>query len=91
MADGRRKGNTRRVELRPKSKSELGESQKVKLKACIEVSVRTAKDLQHFGRYVDIVDLAYYINMRENETIDYDVVKEVCEEYVKEKNINAFV
>jgi hypothetical protein len=37
------------------------------------------------------VDLAYYINMRENETIDYDVVKEVCEEYVKEKNINAFV
>ena len=79
------------MELRPKSKSELGESQKVKLKACIEVSVRTAKDLQHFGRYVDIVDLAYYINMRENETIDYDVVKEVCEEYVKEKNINAFV
>jgi len=79
------------VELRPKSKSELGESQKVKLKACIEVSVRTAKDLQHFGRYVDIVDLAYYINMRENETIDYDVVRDVCKEYVAENNINAIL
>lgn len=84
MADRRRKGNTRRVELRPKSKSELGESQKIKLKACIDVSVRTAKDAQVFGKRIDIVDLAYYINMRENEKIDYEIVRDVCKEYVAE-------
>ena len=36
-------------------------------------------------------DLAYYINMRENETIDYDVVRDVCKEYVAENNINAIL
>lgn len=72
------------MELRPKSKSELGEAQKVKLKACIDVSIKMAKDSQQLGKRIDVVDLAYYINMRENGKIDYDIVRDVCEEYISE-------
>ena len=75
------------VELLPKSKIDLGRSQRSKLNASIEVAV----DISKIKRGINLVDTAYFINMRDNEKIDYDIVKEVCEEYVKEKNINAFI
>ena len=75
------------LELLPKSKYDLGRNQRSKLKASIEVAV----DISKINRGINLVDTAYFINMRDNEKIDYDIVKEVCEEYVKEKNINAFV
>ena len=75
------------LELLPKSKYDLGRSQRSKLKASIEVAV----DISKIKRGINLVDTAYFINMRDNEKIDYDIVKEVCEEYVKEKNINAFI
>ena len=75
------------VELLPKSKIDLGRSQRSKLNASIEVAV----DIFKIKRGINLVDTAYFINMRDNEKIDYDIVKEVCEEYVKEKNINAFI
>ena len=75
------------LELLPKSKYDLGRNQRSKLKASIEVAV----DISKIKRGINLVDTAYFINMRDNEKIDYDIVKEVCEEYVKEKNINAFV
>ena len=75
------------LELLPKSKYDLGRNQRSKLKASIEVAV----DISKIKRGINLVDTAYFINMRDNEKIDYDIVKEVCEEYVKEKNINAFI
>jgi hypothetical protein len=75
------------LEILPKSKKDLGKGQRSKLNASIEVAV----DISKIKRGINLVDTAYFINMRDNEKIDYDIVKEVCEEYVKEKNINAFV
>ncbi len=79
------------MELRPKSRENLEESQKVKLKACIDVSIKTAQNSQRLGKRIDIVDLAYYINMRENEKIDYEIVRDMCEEYVSENKIDVIL